>query len=358
MRHIADVLERQAVDLAHLQDRTARRVLRALEDARRQLLAELGSQSLPASVHQLHVMLAQVENAILELQDRMGLALSEGERASHEAALQNLVALVKRGDRTFRGHGAELDMRTLARLSAERGLALHRYSVRRYGLQLIEAIQRELVSGYAQGLTVYQMTRRIAGPGGVLQGHRSRAELIVRMELVRAYDVGAQASLEEMAAFDEPDTADPLLKRADEHFDHRNHPFSRLLHGQAVLPRQEWEVPVTGEARRGLVWQVTNGIAHGFSYPAHFNERGRQVPWRASWGGEAYRPAQSFRTRNLTKSDLRALRALAQDREPRSLSSVGRKRLELSGFLDSQGRVTPAGKKAAFNQQENFHAAR
>lgn len=347
MSRIRDLLDRQAVDLGHLQDREARRVLRAFEDARRDLRARLSATSLPASEHQIRVVLAQTDAAILALQDRMGQALDAGARASQERALQNLVQVIDRQERTFALHGAEIDIEVLSRLTQRNGLALHKYAVGRYGRQVIANIQRELVAGYAAGLTPHELARRIAGTGGVLARHAGRAELIARMELARAYDEGHQISLEETAVYDDPDTRDPLLKRADEFFDARNHPFSLLLHGRAVRPRQEWEVPLAPGTRGGLVWQVTGRVAHGFGYPAHYNERGRQVPWRASWGGGTYTPQRSFRQK-LTQRQQTALRLLSRGAQlAQPLSPAARRKLELAGYLDGQGRVTREGRLAA-----------
>lgn len=280
------------------------------------------------------------------LADRLAEGLGGAEPRMHDRALDNLRRVVERQERTWRDHGSRIDVAVLRRLEADRGLGLHRYSVGRYSAQVVEACQRELVAGYLQGLSVSQIADRVAGTDGVFARHRGRAALIVRMELARIYDAGAQASLEEAAALDEPGTSDPLLKQAQEYLDARNHPFSRRLHRVAVYPRQEWEIRVSGEAARGLVWRVTAGVAHGRSYPAHYHDRGRQVPWRPSWGDGIWL-RQSLLTPDVRRADLRGLRAIIAGREPRALSEVGRRHLEIAGYLDHNGRPTDLGRQAA-----------
>lgn len=293
---IQALLERQAVDYALLQDHEVALIVLALEDARREILAELGAGRKPPTVHQLHVMQAQVEAGILRLQDRMERTLQSSERVMRETALQHLIQVVDAAEATFRDHGAEIEVNILRRLTRPGGLALHRHSIARYGSVVADAVQREMAVSYARGQTQFEIAQRVAGVDGVIARHRGRAELITRMETAHAYDEGHQVALEETAAFDAPDTKDPLMKRADEFLDSRNHPFSRLLDGKAVLPGEAWEVPVSGAAERGLVWTVTNGVARGTNYPAHFNDRGRQTPWRKSWGESAApQPARKAR---------------------------------------------------------------
>lgn len=62
----------------------------------------------------------------------------------------------------------------------------------------------------------------------------------------------------------------------------------------------EWEVPLAdvvaagaklGKSIGGIVWPLVGDTYKGAAYPAHFNDRGRQVPWRASWAGMKERAA-------------------------------------------------------------------
>lgn len=299
---IEDLLARQADDLGRLQDKEARRFLRAYEDARRDLRERLealertgADQVVRFTAQHLRVMLAQVEAGVARLQQRLGEVLDDNRRKQGERALADLVKTIARAEREFRDTGGRIEQRALQRLTEDRGLLLHEHSLRRYGAQLVEAIQRELVIGLTSGMTIRQMTDRIAGAeASVFAGHRARAELIARMELNAAFNGGHQAALEEAAAvLDRPGEPDPLLKRADEYWDARNHPFSRALDGRTALPAAEWEVPAAevqahaaqlGKRVTGIVWRLEGSTYKGFNYPAHYWDRGRQVPWRESWG--------------------------------------------------------------------------
>lgn len=362
MARIDRLLENQAADLDSLEERHLRQVLQAYDDARRELRERLNSLvetgqavQTPATAQHLRVMLAQTEAGVAHMQARLYAVFGAAIIEQHNAALANLLATIRAAEPEFHDTGNAIEVAAIRRLSEEQGLALHRYSVDRYGRQLIEAVQRELVVGVASGLTPWELTNRVAGAkGSVFGGMRHRAELIVRMELGREYDAGHQASLDEASAvLDDPTTTDPLLKRADEFRDHRNHPLSPALHGTVARPSEEFEVPVSrivGGSTGGIVWAVSGGVVHGRGYPAHFNDRGRQVPHRMSWEGKAYKPKPSPRAEPLTLGDYTALRALARGEQPTRLSAEGRRRLTLHRYVGEHGGTLvawPAGVAAA-----------
>ena len=313
------LLQRQAEDLVRLEDREAAAMLRAFEDARRdlrerlELLGTSGAAEVQRFTAQhVRVTLAQVEAAVRQLEERMNRHLADGERTQHARALGNLLAVIKANEDEFRDTGGRLETAALRRLTEERGLLLHEHSVRRYGAQLVETIQREVARSVAAGSTLDQVVARIVGAdASVFSGMRGRAELIARMELSRAYNAGHQASLEEATdLLDGPDEADPLLKKADAFADVRNHPFSRALDGKTTPVRGEWEVPDAevqfwaarlGTRATGIVWRRDGAVWKGSNYPAHFRDRGRQVPWRASWEGSAGVSASGSASANLRR---------------------------------------------------------
>lgn len=302
MSRIADMLRRQSEDLDALHDREVRRFLAALEDGRRHLREQLEAMRVSGSLdvqrftaQHLRVALAQSEAGVRQLELRLGTVLGEQLRHQGEVASQNLLSVIAANEREFRDAGGQLQIAITNRLNAERGLLLHEHSIRRYGAQLVENIQRELVLGQTAGMTIRQVTNRIAATDtSVFSGMRYRAELIARMELNRGYNDQHQVSLEAAEAqLDTPGTADPLMKRIDEYFDKRNHPFSRVAHGTTAAVKAEFHVSVAevdaegaklGKGSGGVVWRQVGGDYVGFNMPAHFNERGRQVPYRASWG--------------------------------------------------------------------------
>lgn len=301
------ILDRQAETLARLQDQEARRFLRGLQDARRELAEQLGALASARrgetfTGQHLRVALAQVEAGIGQLQRRLDGVLSLNLQAQRERALEDLLGTLAAAEPDFRDAGRAIELAALARLSEDRALALHRHSLSRYGAQLIEEAQRQLVLGVTRAATWHEVTRRIAGArGSVLAGMAHRAGLIVRMEMNRTYNAAAQTSLLEAAeTLERLGAPDPLMRRADESLDTRTHPLSQVLHGQVTGLRQPWRVSVAAvqahadQARvSGVLWPVEGGNYIGHSYPAHFNERGRQVPWRASWA--AHRGGASSR---------------------------------------------------------------
>jgi len=293
---LSRLLERQAVELSQLTDREVAAVLRALEDGRRELAERL--RSLPASngysTYQLRVALLTTEEGIKQIRARMGVILDEAVSRAQQRAAEDLVAVLEQAEPDFRGAAPGLEVPVLQRLAAEQGLLLHRHSLDRYSAEMLTRLQASLVQSRVQRMTWNQAIDRImAREGGVLAGGRARAELIVRMEHMRTYDAAHQADLERAAELlDEPDDDDPLLARADEYADNRNHPLSRALDGRTRPVRGVWRVPVAEvqawakKLKRplsGILWQRQGDAYVGSTYPAHYNDRGRQTPWRASW---------------------------------------------------------------------------
>lgn len=293
---IDHLLEQQADELAALEQSHVAAVLAAYEDARRALherLRVLTPGATPETEHRLRVMLAQAEHGVVELKQRLGVVLAGAEATSHRKAMRHLLKLVKTAEPTFTDSGGLVELAIVKRLAERQGLALHSFSVDRYGAQVVDAIQRELVSGVVQGMTTAELADRVAAAGGsVLSGLRGRAELIARMETSRAYNDAHLESIRELDTQD-PRPDDPLLKKLDEFIDHRNHPFSRAAHERTARPLDPFVVPVAevqAEAKAmrrppgGILWQRVGGDYVGQNLPAHFNERGRIIAWRESWG--------------------------------------------------------------------------
>jgi hypothetical protein len=289
------LLEQQAYDLERLHAHELAAVLRAYDDARRSMLERLQRSTglTPETDQHLRMMLLQAEQGAADLRARMGAALAGTELRAHEASMRHLMALVKLAEPEFIGTGAAVEVEIVRRLAGKRALALHRYSVERYGAQVVEDIQRALVAGVVEGLTTTQLAQRVAGAGGsTMASQRHRAMLIARMETTRAYN---DAHLESIRVTNEMDRRpeDPMLKRIDEFFDQRNHPFSRAAHGTLAKADELFTVPVAAVAAAaqsmskgmgGIVWTQTGSVYQGMNLPAHFNERGRITAWRASWG--------------------------------------------------------------------------
>lgn len=312
MRTIDQILADQEVSLAALEDAEARKFLRAFDDGRRELREKLdkmvasgADEKTRFTAQHYRIQLAQSEAAVLSLTKRLGGALDASTTRMMERSVTNLTEIVRRNEPEFRAAGSPMEFRVGKRLLAEKGLLLHKYSMDRYGADVVESIQRELVQGMVQGLTWDQVRDRIAGKeGSVLSVTKSRAELIVRTEMSSAYNAMHQAGLEEWAA-DDDNEDDPPMKKAIETRDLRNHAISRVLDGQIVPVKKPFRALVADVQREhavlqaaragkglkarklnGILWPLLNGAYTGQHQPAHFWDRGRVVAWRRSWGGD------------------------------------------------------------------------
>jgi len=311
---IDDLLERQADDLAGFQDATARAVLRAASDARREMREALEAavadgldQATPYTVQHLRVMLAQAERVVATLERRIGTELDAAAVKAGEQALGDLLAVIRANEPDFLDAGGGIELRALQRLTVERGLLLHAYSTRRYSSEVMAAIQRELQIGLIRGQNRAAVVARITKVGqGTMAALDHRAELIARMEGNAVYNAMHQAAIEETsAALDEPGRADPLLRQMSEFIDARNSPASRAADGIVAALTQPFRIPVADvrrweglmKKRAGIVGDKRGGggtqvpIVGGYyelaRFPLHFGERGRQIPYRATWDNGA-----------------------------------------------------------------------
>jgi len=296
------LLDRQGRQLDRLTDRQARQVLVVLDATRRELREELTRMeatgrdlNVPFTAQRMRVMQAQAEDGVRRLVTRLNTQLTAAAQAQGELALAQVLSQVEMGESEFGPAGSQIEFRALTRLTEAGNLALHRRSLERYGLDAIQRMQRVMVVGVARGASIRTIRDRLLGASNsVLAAGRHRAELIARMETSGAYNRMHAAALEEAAAvLDEPGREDVLLRRADEALDARNHPLSRALHGRTFPVRGPMSVPASAvyawskamkRPASGVVWERIGSRFVGAHYPAHFNDRGRQTAWRASWG--------------------------------------------------------------------------
>lgn len=303
MSRIDDLLARQAATLAALQEAQVRAVYNALSDASLRVAADLealrvtgGDRVQRFTAQHLRVMQAQLDAALRQLTTRLVDEQTAAGVGIGERAYKDLIATIRANEPGFTDTGNRIEWRTVTRLADERGLLLHRHSHERYGAELIGAIQRELVAGVARGLTIPQLTKRIVGADGVFARLRGRAELVARMEVSSAYNRMHEAVMQEAAAVtDIEGDPDPLMHQADEFFDNRNHPLSRAVHGVVAALSQPFRVRIAdvqaaaAKLKRpaGGVLMRVEGAWYAGLYPMHFSERGRTIPYRASWDNGA-----------------------------------------------------------------------
>lgn len=261
-------------------------MLRAFDDGRRDILERLRSARTPAGAQRLRALLAQLDVGAFAMRDRLREAVALTEANAHRRGLAHLLAIVRKAEPSFRDAAPTVEISVLRQLIEKQGLALHRFSVDRYGLQLIERAQRELVAGVAANQSVGSLSRRVSKALGT---KRAQGALIVRMELSRAYNDAEEIGIREAA-----EEVPGLLKRIDEFRDHRNHPFSVAANGLTAKPGHLFRVPVAAvraaaaqigkpAALKAVLWEQRGGDFVGQNLPAHFNERGRIVPHHPSW---------------------------------------------------------------------------
>lgn len=293
---ITRLLTRHGDELARLQDDQARALLRLAEDARRELrerLEALGGYTAPGySAQATRVLLVQVETTVAALRRRMGEAIEGQSPALARMALNHLLVVIRAHEGDLADAGNRIEVQAIGKMLSTPDLLLHRNSLDAYGAALIGKIQGEIVRGLQTGATIPQLARRIGRTDGVFAALHGRAELIARMEVSRAYNAMHHEALVEAAAvLDDPDTSDPLLRRADEYLDSRNDPVSRVIDGLVTGIGSPWMVRVADvrreedalKRRSGIVWPASGAYYAVQSYPVHFSDRGRAVPYRASW---------------------------------------------------------------------------
>lgn len=304
MGRLQTLLDRQERALARLDDVQARRALDAFDAARRELADRLAAAlertdgEVTFTVFDLARTQALVEQAAKSIQERLGLVVDESVAGARRMSGEHLVDFVEAAEPEFWTIGGNLRLDILARVSEPSGLLLHRYSVQRYGLDLVSRMQASLIQGVAQRLTYVQMRERLVGREfSALASMRPRAELIVRNEMSSAYNGAYTDEVTSLARRTrvEGDT-DPLLLRISEYLDARSHPISWVLEGQTRDPDgppfRASVAAVRAKARAlrkpggGVLWRTEGASYVGETLPAHHWERGRVHAWRKSWAAD------------------------------------------------------------------------
>ena len=296
---IKRMLRRHEAEMKALTARQARQFLSIYEQARKDLLLQLttmemdgGDVAMPFTAQRLRVMLAQVESGIRELQSKLGIEMAVEGRKQRDLALRQLVELIEAAEPGLVGAGPQINTRVLARIAEREQTALWRFSLERYSADIITAAHRQLVLGVAKGSTWTDMAKAVSGSSGQIAKLNGRGLLITRMEMVRAHNDATLDGIAEANELLDEDGDDPILKRVDAYMDARNHPISRALDGLTVPADEPFRVLVSevkrhaaamGKSLGGIVWAREGEYFVGANVPAHYNDRDRIVPHRASW---------------------------------------------------------------------------
>ncbi len=309
-------LERQGEALDRIEGAGLRRMFRVYEDTRRELaqtlidMEDAGLDERTPFTYQRHrSTLAQIELGMQRMAQRLGDEMRQIARAMGERTIEDTIKLLARAETDFAGVADGVEVRALERLNEAQSLNLHKHSLDRYTAETVEEIQRELLQGITRKQTFRDLRLRLFGRLSKRNAYESvwlrrqhRLSLIVQMETARASDEVHRSSIEAAAdVLDVPNDPDPLMARADEYRDHRNHPLSLALHGRLrkldadwMVSKAEVEAWQTVTKHRGppssITWPLHGTTYVGRTYPAHFGDRGRQTPWRQSWGDSGQQP--------------------------------------------------------------------
>lgn len=299
---ITSILAEQATELSRLQDAEARALLRFVGDARRELRERLGEtvrvgKGGTFTAQHLRVALAQTEAAITTLTARMTGELTTAGTTAQRASLRDLLQTIRAHEGELVEAGARIEWGVAARVAQQGGLLLDTHSIARYGADVVTRARQALVIGMQTNASMSAMIDRVTSSSGVIASFGGRGELIARMEMSAAYNTSHHEALVEAAAvLDDEGTPDPLLRQADEYADARNHPVSRVIHGAVTAIDKPWLVSVAEVDRMadrlkkpatGILWPQSGAYYVVGRYPVHFNERGREIPYRSSWDGGA-----------------------------------------------------------------------
>ena len=302
------MLRQLAHDVYDLDESTVRKLLPALNDARKEVRKAIGEwlRDIPeggarytAQHHRRALVSIQgAMDSIGDIQPRlMGLMVETGEVAGHLAA-DHLRFELARMANVFGGPGdlalvpTQIDTAAVVADGKRELIPRFRASSHRYSRAVRADLRHQFGVGLARGETFAQMTnrlRRLGGPRGMvaLRGvmgepgalvqeiseglfrrYRHWAERLVRTETINAYNSQHLKSIK-LLNEDLDDGEEPFLVRWDATFD-RVCPICRYLDRRTVEVGQPFIGPGGQEYRHP---------------PAHPNCRCTVVAWHRSWGG-------------------------------------------------------------------------
>lgn len=310
------LLDRQSEQIDRLDAQETRAIARAYEAARVELsdvLVRMEDQgadtSTPWEYQRYQATMVQIQFGLVKMREKIGRTIIDATQAQGEQSIQHMIEVLSRAEQQFTGAASAIQISSMQRLAKVQGLLLHAHSLDRYTLQTVEEIQRELLVGMARKESYRDLRRRLFGVHNrnayesMWLAREPRLKLIVQMERAKASDEVHRAGLGEASKILDPEpTDDPLMARADEFRDKRNHPLSRALDGRLRLLSEDWVVPraevalwaaVTkhGGSPSSIMWPLVGVSYRGRTYPAHYGDRGRQTAWRQSWGSSGQRTA-------------------------------------------------------------------
>lgn len=216
---------------------------------------------------------------------RLRSDFSANERATQELTFKHFLDTMAR-----EGNNFYLEPRLRAELYRLQQDGLYDLALRKLVTDLDARVSRELVSALGHGVKQEAAARKASA--AAQQMAEQRVETVSRTEMSYSYNSAYQRALE-VASETEDETKDPLMKRIEEYFDAKNHPFSRVAHGTIAPVNKPFSVSVASvsamgglmrKSSGGVFWPQTGANYQGMFLPAHYNDRGRIVAHRRSWG--------------------------------------------------------------------------
>lgn len=275
---VREVLQRQQAQLASLTDETVAKLAPLLDAAQRDLEAELRrhQDSAPDSftTQDYRVALARVKAIIQATEDRIvkgdAGVLADAGRQARDLSLGHLEEQIARFSEHFEGTTRTVNLSAVARTLSEVLVEKFETSVRSYGLQGVQSIQRELAMAQLAGRFPREMADRVMTVTGFGPGERWKAERIVRTELAHSY---SGAHLEGLKAANEDDPGYQKMLVAT--LDDRTGDDSKFVNGQV----RDLDEPF--EDNEGRAYQHP---------PNRPNDREVEVATRPEWQEGADKP--------------------------------------------------------------------
>lgn len=265
-------------------------VLAAAEkEVTRELRAELrkhrGNATFTAQVHRnTLVAVKRARHAIAAIEPTLATGLRAASRAAGQLAVEVVQKDLARFSQLFQGSIVAPSIDEAATIARGDRLMLRRHakSARRYGRAVRADLVRELAISRARGESIDQATNRLMKRMPKLfDGHRWKAERLVRTETMHAYNVVQRDAILEM------NRQDPsVLARWDSSLDRRSCKECRALDGTVVDISAGREFKASWkEAKQGPRRAVmrTRRVSRD-QPPAHPNCRCVLTPWRREWG--------------------------------------------------------------------------
>lgn len=302
MRAMAPILHQAEAELS----RDLAKWLRTVENGE----ARFGAQQLRVALVQIRGAMRQMRGLNPALFD----VLVQANGPAGSLALGHLARQAERFSMLFEGSLRPLPIQPAAVLARGDRLLIRRFraSSARYGEWAATEIQRQLAVGVVRGETFDQMIKRIQrlsptarsvagmvkGPGQTAddlarvlgERIRNRAELIVRTEVINAYNAHAYDGIAAAAEEDEG-----YRMRWDAAADSRLCPWCRSLDGKVAKVDEEFE----------------RGVEHP---PLHPRCRCALTPWHVEWGESPALGAPVRHGQGPTEEELAAAAAAEQER--------------------------------------------